>query len=158
MEPRKPDAASYWRFLGFVLVFGTIILLNCLPVVLSSWLNSQTAVRKAVVLQAIDDSQEILLLLVQRVLDVFVYDTLCDHKIAKDRRLMAKADSVSTVLKLWIVKLPSVIVTVYGNLADPLLAFLAIPVVFTVWYLWTCTLSKPTMKAQRMKNDRNVAM
>ncbi|KZL85455.1 hypothetical protein CI238_13000 [Colletotrichum incanum] len=116
-QPEANTRRSTWMFSVYILAFLLLISLNGLPYFVSMW-SDQLAGNQAssllfrpILLQWIDDLQEQLVLFLQPLFDIFAFDVLSGEEDTKSRRLISKADSFTTVVRVWAIKLPSVAVT-----------------------------------------------
>ncbi|KDN63203.1 hypothetical protein CSUB01_09936 [Colletotrichum sublineola] len=151
-----------WVFLLYALAYFLALILNFVPFFLSQRADAHFpaagALLKPLLLQLVEDTQESLMLLIQPLLDTFVADTLSRKSKSTVRDLIAKADSLNAVLKVWTIKFPSFIVTIASTLPRSWISLLAIPATTLIWFVWLWVFSDIATEVQDSKRARDKAL
>ncbi|KAK1657349.1 hypothetical protein BDP55DRAFT_638807 [Colletotrichum godetiae] len=161
IQPEGSTRQSACIALVHILAFLLLISLNGLPYFIAQWAQKLTGdqtssvVFQPILLQWIDDCQESLICYLKSVFDKFVFDVLSREDEVKSRRLIAKADSVITVVRVFAVKLPSVGVTLLLVIPKTMLSTLSCVLAAGAWYL---VFFDAVRTAQNEKSDRNTAV
>ncbi|WQF76997.1 hypothetical protein CDEST_02011 [Colletotrichum destructivum] len=145
-QRRQNDTARTQRSAINLDVFGIhprlllLISLNWLPYVASTWSDQlfekqiSSVAFKTIVLLCIDDLQESLVLFLQPLFDNVAFDVLSGEDDTKSRRLIMKADSFTTVVRVCTIKLPSVAVTLVLILPKTMVSMFVCILAPVIWY------------------------
>ncbi|WQF76858.1 hypothetical protein CDEST_01872 [Colletotrichum destructivum] len=111
-----------------------------------------------VLLQCFDDLQESLILFVQPMLDTSVSVILSDHPDPDTRELTSKSDSLTAVLKVWAIKLPSLTVAIFSILPYSIESLKAIIGGVVICAILTLGFVPVVKKTQDRKRKRDKAL
>ncbi|WQF76986.1 hypothetical protein CDEST_02000 [Colletotrichum destructivum] len=163
-QPRNTTKHLRWlSSVPYLLAIISCLMLNFAPLVPFEWLYDYLPTVdpdciNLVLLQCFDDLQESLILFVQPMLDTSVSVILSDHPDPDTRELTSKSDSLTAVLKVWAIKLPSLTVAIFSILPYSIESLKAIIGGVVICAILTLGFVPVVKKTQDRKRERDKAL
>ncbi|KAK1691627.1 hypothetical protein BDP55DRAFT_751447 [Colletotrichum godetiae] len=145
----------------YVLLLLLTVALNGLPLILTQWLNHYDGhwdLFKALLFQVIEDTQDILFSVQEPMLSEFVSEIFRKSPGRGGKEWITKPDCLSSVLRVWVVKLPTITISIVSALPKTLFSLFTLPVVLAVWTVWYSLFEPSVQKMQDDKKERDRAM